>query len=277
MNIVEYRAMVAEEAQQTESPKGEQPNVQTEQSATTNHEQTNPTQEQTSTPPTVAGEQDQTQTKPNPTEAPQTVEVDGKQIPIEELTKGYMRQSDYTRKTQELSKVKSESQIAQQYYEAVTSNPELAQQLSEQYGLPYIDPKDAKLIDLNNKYQDLLLQQEVESLKNQYDDFDVQSVLQFAYDNKYDNLEDAYLLWKTKNQASTPADHVIDADALKEQIRQELLAELQSTVDTGTIIQSRNDTQQVRDNTPVLSTQEQKVARNLKMSDAEYAKWRDKR
>lgn len=35
------------------------------------------------------------------------VEIDGQQVDLEEVKKGYMRQSDYTRKTQELAKEKA--------------------------------------------------------------------------------------------------------------------------------------------------------------------------
>lgn len=37
------------------------------------------------------------------TEQPTTVEINGEQIDLEELKKGYLRQSDYTKKTQELA------------------------------------------------------------------------------------------------------------------------------------------------------------------------------
>lgn len=39
-----------------------------------------------------------------------TVEIDGQQIPLEELKMGYMRNSDYTRKTQELAKIVKDKQ-----------------------------------------------------------------------------------------------------------------------------------------------------------------------
>jgi hypothetical protein len=37
------------------------------------------------------------------TEQPTTVEINGEQVSIEELKAGYFRQSDYTKKTQELA------------------------------------------------------------------------------------------------------------------------------------------------------------------------------
>lgn len=276
MNIVEYRALKAQEAEQSNSkPEGEQPNVQAEQSTATPTTQTTETATQTSGATNQNGEQgDSGETNPT---VPQTVEIDGQQVPIEELTKGYLRQSDYTRKTQELARERQQNQVAKQLYEAISSNPDVAKQIAEQTGIPYVDPQTAQVMELQNKYQDLLLEKEVNDLQSRYDDFDAKEVLQFAYDNRYENLEDAYLIMKSKSLASTPAPEPVDIQSLTEQIRQQVLAELQSNVDTGTIIQTGGESAPVRDNTPVLSQQEVKVARSLRMTPEEYVKWRDKR
>lgn len=55
---------------------------------------------------------------------PSKVEVNGELIDIDELKKGYMRQSDYTRKTQQLSQAKSKS-----LDELKESNPDLYEQV----------------------------------------------------------------------------------------------------------------------------------------------------
>lgn len=49
----------------------------------------------------------------------QLVEIDGQEVSLEELKKGYLRQSDYTRKTQELSKLKKESTLTDEERAAV--------------------------------------------------------------------------------------------------------------------------------------------------------------
>lgn len=287
MNIIEYRALKAQMEEQTDSQGGEQTDVQTQQTDTTPATQTTESTTQTSVETNQGGEQASAQTESSTNETTETqetqtpthIEVNGEKVPIEELTNGYLRQSDYTRKTQELARERQSNVVAKKVYEAISSNPELANQLKEQ-GVPIVDPKDAQIIELNNKLQDIMLEKEVESLKSKYDDFDTKEVLQFAYDNKYHNLEDAYLLLKTRKQASTPASgegESIDVNTLTEQIRQQVLSELQSTVDTSTIIQSGGDTTTVQDNIPTLSEQELKIARNFKMSPEEYVKWRDKR
>jgi len=41
----------------------------------------------------------------------ETVEIDGEKISLEELKKGYMRQKDYTKKTQEISALKKQAEL----------------------------------------------------------------------------------------------------------------------------------------------------------------------
>lgn len=263
MNIDEYRAMVEAEKQE---PQQEAPQ---ESAVVDSAPQTEP----------ETTEATETQTEPETTETatPQYVEVDGKQIPIDELTKGYMMQSDYTRKTQELAREKKRLEEAQRLYDMVQKDPQLTQEL-RQKGAPILNPMEAQLREVNEKYQDLLLEREIDSLKAKYEDFDPRTVLQFAYDNKFENLEDAYLLNKARTgKLQTPEVEPVDVNKIKEEIRQELLKELQSNVDTGSIIRPGGDKRVVKDDTPQLSAKEEKVARMMRMTPQEYAKWRNKK
>lgn len=51
-------------------------------------------------------------------EAPQTFEVDGQEVSLEELKLGYLRQSDYTRKTQAAAEQRKAAETQQQNYES---------------------------------------------------------------------------------------------------------------------------------------------------------------
>lgn len=53
-----------------------------------------------------------------------TFEVDGRQVTVDELKNGYLRQDDYTRKTQELSKLRGESENAIVLWEALQEKPQ---------------------------------------------------------------------------------------------------------------------------------------------------------
>lgn len=72
------------------------------------------------------------------------IKVDGEEVevPLSEALAGYQRQSDYTRKTQELSKQRAELQTAQAIQEALATNPEETIRLLQQhYGKPAAAPK----------------------------------------------------------------------------------------------------------------------------------------
>lgn len=51
-------------------------------------------------------------------EAPQTFEVDGQEVSLDELKLGYLRQSDYTRKTQAAAEQRKAAEAQQQNYES---------------------------------------------------------------------------------------------------------------------------------------------------------------
>ena len=285
MNIMEYRALKAEmekEQQQSDSQGKEQTDAQAQQTSTPTDEGGAQTQTKTNPTTTSQGEQTPTQTESNPNQGekpqlPEFIEIDGQKLPLEELKNGYLRQADYTRKTQELAEAKRRLQYAEQLYNAIYQNPEVAQQVAEQFNLPYLDPNQAQVMELQNKYYDLLIEKEVNDLRSKYGDFDVYSVLQFAYDRQISNLEDAYHLYNSYYGANQSGDESLDIETIKEQIRQEILQELKSNVDTTSIIQGRGDSQPIQVNTPTLTEEELKVAQALNMSPEEYAKWRDAR
>ena len=273
MNIDQYRAMVAQEKAEAEA----KANVQTEQTPVTPVEEGAKAQAQASNVPTDAGTEGQAQAEQSTNQAPQTIIIDGEEYTIDEIKSGMMRQADYTRKTQELARQRNLADKTQKFYQDVLSNDELREQLEEQ-GIEYTDPQQLQYEELNAKYHDMLLEREVERLQDTYEDFDALAVMRFAYDNGYENLEDAFHLMHSRgyfdSDSTQQQSQSIDVEALKEQIRQELRAELQSNVDTGTIITSGAETAPVKDNAPVLSDQERKVARMMRMSEEDYAKWR---
>jgi hypothetical protein len=74
-----------------------------------------------------------------PTEAPKhTLTINGVEVQVddEELRSGYMRQADYTRKTQALSASQKELEQAAQIHRALQTNPEATlQYLASEYGV----------------------------------------------------------------------------------------------------------------------------------------------
>lgn len=257
MNIEEYRALVqqSQEAQQVaaqsapETPPAE-PEV-TQQAET---------QGAPETPPAET--------------TPDYVEIEGEKRPLSEVVGGYMRQSDYTRKTQEVAKEKERLALAEQYYNAVNSNPEFAKQVAESFNLPYQSPEEVAQAKQQESLQQTLLEKEVKYMELKYQDFDAQDVISYAMQKNITDLEDAYFL-KKQRDGGTQAAEPVDVKALSEQIRQQVLQELQSTVDTTTIISSGTDAAQLTQTAPELTPQELRVAQGLKLSKEEYIKFKN--
>lgn len=257
MNIEQYRALKAQEAQASaQAPT--QPATQT-------------TPPQTEVKPI---ETKTVETTPATPVVPDKITIDGVgEVSLDELKNGYLRQADYTRKTQEVSRKSKEVEQAVAVYEKLKQNPEVTQQLFQQGQVPpTLDPTQMKVVELENKLYDMMLEREIETLQGKYKDFEVREVLQMAQSKNITNLEDAYLLVKSQKPTESPQ----SLEEVKKQLRQELLKELeQERTATQTIITSGDGGAVVQDKTPTLSDAEKKVARMMKLSEADYVKWRD--
>lgn len=258
MNLDEYRALKAQEEKQ-----GAEPDAQVDTSTTVEPGKVEETPVQSTTPPEQQGAQTEVQSV--------TIEGIG-EIPIEEIKQIYSAKSELTQKATELQLKEQQFQLANQYYDALQKNPDEAKKFADENGLEYLSPQEAELQRVKAQYDELIVKQEVALMKTKYSDFDESEVLKIAVEKKFDNLEDAYTFHKAKQgTSSAPA----DIDSIKEQIRQEILAELQSNQGTGSIIGQRGAQRPVQDDSPTLSNAELKVAQGLGMTPKEYAKWRD--
>lgn len=256
MNIDEYRALKAQnEAQGTDV------NAQTHQTSAP------PVQQELQSSPQgepVSAPQGTETASPDQTSLPQTFTINGQQVTLDELQKGYLRQADYTRKTQELSRAQRELDAYKPLVQKVQATPEVQQALG-------VNPMDLERNLLEQERADLQLQHEITTLSAKYADFDVNAVLDTAVQRRTNSLEDAYFINK-QLQASTPPPQVtqtVDVEALKAQLR----AELQAELNTSTIISSNGGSAPTTPQAPQLTPEQSKVARMMKMSDAEYAKW----
>lgn len=148
------------------------------------------------------------------------VKVDGdeEQVSLSELQDGYMRQADYTRKTQELSEQRKRSQQAEAIVSSLESDPEgtlralgdafgVAQPKVQQQSMDtnswteFEEPEDAtsqRIADLESRLEQQdrftrrqAVEKQVESLKTQYGEFDSQELFQHALRHKIGNLEAA--------------------------------------------------------------------------------------
>lgn len=255
MNITEYRAMKEAET-----------NAQTQQTATEPVQSSVQETQQTEPVQQAEGTQTTPQNSASEPTQPQLFDVGGQQVSLEELQRGYLRQSDYTRKTQEVSRQSREIESARELLQQIQSNPEIAEQLG-------YDPNQQYTRELESNYYDLLVQQEVSTLSTKYNDFEASEVLNFALENKMENLEHAYLLNKqykanapTQQNTAPQTTQPVDVEALKAQIRAELLAEQ----NTGTIISSSGGTAPTPQQEVQLTPEQLKIAKAFRLTPEEY-------
>lgn len=213
-------------------------------------------------------------TIPDTQTTPEHVEIDGQTYTLEELKSGMLRQSDYTRKTQELAREKERLKLAEDYFQAVNSKPEFAKEVADSFGLPYHSPEEQKFADLQQQHQEALLKLEIATLEKKYTDFDADEAVSISLEKGIANLEDAYHLARSTKPAAAA---IPDVATLTEQIRQSIMQELQSTVDTSTIISAGGDAASIAHTTPELSPQEQKVAAGLKLTPEEYLAFKNQK
>lgn len=184
-----------------------------------------------------------------------TVVVQGEtfEVPLQELRNGYMRQADYTRKTQQIAADSKVLQWAQDLQEAFRNDPQGSIRfLQQQFGVadkadddPYefLDPEfkpivnelqqtKRELAELQRQQQQIAeqravaeAQSELEMMKSKYQDFDPMQVLPIAIDNGL-SMEKAYKLWKVDQLESDRAIELAakakaeQAAAKREQARQ---------------------------------------------------------
>ena len=256
MNIDDYRAMLEAERNQKDQPEAEKQEPKIEEP----------------TAPVAPETPEEPKSEEPKVEAPKEVEIDGEKVPFDELRNGYLRQRDYTKKTQELSKKRKELEEAEKLYSDLKKNPQVAQELNKVVRTPEgLDPVASRIRELENKIYDMKLEQEIGRLQNQYKDFDVKEVLNVAHTKKLSDLEDAYKIWRS----SKGGNEEVDVEKLKAELLEELKKEQNANKDTGTVISSKASKPVVESKEPKVSQAEQRIARGMGMSPDEYVKWRD--
>lgn len=183
------------------------------------------------------------QTAPN-TSAPAVLEyeIDGigkvKLDEIKEWKQGYMRQSDYTRKTQDIARQKNETKEALEVYNFLRSNPDIAKALSQGDASVLanspiagkISPANKGIEDLNYRLASMELDTKLSTLKSKYKDFDELAVLKESERTGVLDLEFVYNAIRGRD-----ADKM--RDTLSKQIERELTDKIRKNgIDTQTII-----------------------------------------
>jgi hypothetical protein len=151
-----------------------------------------------------------------PVDGSYTIKVDGveEQVSLKELRDGYQRQSDYTRKTQELASERQRLEQAEAIVSSLESNPEQTlKALGDAFGISSSSDTDDETLDsvwesdsatskritelegrvkgYDQLHKRQALEKQVFALKEKYGAFDEKELFQHALRNKIGNLEAA--------------------------------------------------------------------------------------
>lgn len=156
----------------------------------------------------------------------ETVDVNGEQVPLRDLRNGFLRQSDYTRKTQALAERARLAEWAENLQTHLRTDPlGTLQQMAEEFKLipqgqeefdpTEIDPMAARLYEIEQQQQQIVLReteqmirQEVAEVKSRYADFsdDVLAlVAELGSQGVGLTIEQGYHLWKGQQTARREA------------------------------------------------------------------------
>lgn len=186
---------------------------------------------------------------------------------------GNMRQADYTRKTQELARQREELKDAVDVYNYLKEKPYLLKNIMD--GQPVYNDELANRMsyerqairNLEYKQKAMEVEQKLADLRSKYGDIDEVALFNKATELKTEDLE---FVWRgIVSDFAKPQ----DTAELKEQLRQEILAELsENKQKVKTTVNTRQSTNKQTRTT--VSDDERRVAEGLGLSVSEYLKWR---
>lgn len=187
---------------------------------------------------------------------------------LKEWKQGYLRQDDYTKKTQELARQREEVSTAVEVFEYLQQNPELVEQL-RQADVEFANqsPQDRMLKELYYNQKSLEIDRQIERLKSTYGEFDETELFNKAAKWGMDDLEEAYKIIAFENMQNSNQQSTI------EQAKQELKQELESQRNSlKTVVKTNSSAPVVNKST--LTPDERRIAAAMGMSEADYAKWK---
>lgn len=209
---------------------------------------------------------------PEEDEAPTSYIIDGEEVSIDQIKEwknAGLRQSDYTRKTQELASERNRLKDAQTLYDYLKGNPNIVEALRQVETNPNIQrtlpsaEKDA-LQKMQVELQTLKIDNQIKDLHNRYGDFDENKLFQTATERNIMDLEvvlQSMLYSQGTNKAAI--------EEAKKQLREELEANKEGTKTTVKKGKPKSQPKKAK-----YTQQEQRVAEGLGMTIEDYLKWR---
>lgn len=203
------------------------------------------------------------------------IEGIGKVTPeqIMEWRSGNLRQSDYTKKTQELARQREQMHEALELFEHLKKNPQLIEAIAEN-GDAYTGnvvrtatPEHEAIQQIMYNQKSLEVDLKLNDLRGRYGDFDETQLFERATALGTEDLETVLKSMKYETVAG------IDEDAIIERAKKQLMAELEAKKSSvATVVSSKSGP--VTKNKITLTKEEQRIADGMGISYKDYVKWR---
>ncbi|MBQ8002528.1 MAG: hypothetical protein IJ297_03705 [Clostridia bacterium] len=218
------------------------------------------------------------ETPPEVVEGPVTYNIEGVGTftaeQIKEMQQGNLRQSDYTKKTQEVARQREEAKDALELYNYLRTNPHIVEAMKQAEANPNAVGRVVAPTTENEMLKQVLYNQrameadmKMSALKAKYGDVDEIAVYNKAAELKTDDLEFVY---KALSYDANKTDQTAAIEAAKAQ----LMAELEANRGIVSTIVDNKQTSQVQK--PVsLTSAEKRIAAAMGISESEYAKWKN--
>ena len=214
---------------------------------------------------------------PNPPseEIPVKEEETSKKLSKEEIKEMYEEYFGKEEVNQE-PELDENTKSALELYKYLEENPHLVQAMRDVDAQGYNqlnsyvpDETTKKIQELEEYIQEQKYNAYVKDLKDKFEDFNEDEVLEYAEKHEVYDLEIAYKALKSEKMEKP------DMEELRRQIKEELLAELkQNSLSTQSVI-GVNSQKPINNSDEVsLSNREQRIARAMGLTPSEYAKWR---
>lgn len=194
---------------------------------------------------------------------------------IKEMNQGVLRQSDYTKKTQELARQREELKNAEELFNHIKTNPHLLNALREAEYSPntYVQsasPESEMIRKLAYSQKAMEVDMKLNDLKGRYGDVDEVELFKKANELNTDDLEFVYKGLKYEKEKKDNIEDIIKR--AKEEAKAELKAELEAN--RGAVETAVSTTKASIVTKPTtLTADEKRVASAMGMTEEDYRKW----
>ena len=239
----------------------------------------NISEEDSTSPEGIEGSQSTPDGEPNQqvTEVKEPPQIEDKE-PTKELTPEQIKElyeQHFGKQEVQEPELDEQTKSAIELFQYLEKNPHLVQAMRDidiegynQLNTYVPDELTKKVQEMEEYIQEQRYNAYISELKSKFPDFDEDKVVKYAEEREIYDLEVAYKAQKADSIK------IPDEQALREQIKKELLEELKNnSISTQTII-GTNDSKPIESNKPNLTAREIRIAKAMDMSPEEYAKWR---